>query len=218
MDKWIDFHTHRLPDDPSVIAVYNVFHDRPLPGYPFVSVGIHPWHVRQWEPEKENDFIRKARQALAIGEAGLDKAPRHKETYSLQKEIFKFQIHVANRLQKPMIIHCVRCYDDLLSYRKIARTPWIIHGFNKSPDLARQLIRQPDIFLSFGHAVLRPGSNAARSLAALDWEHIVLETDEAPVSINEIYLAAAKIKDTSVAEIRRKMAERFENIFQKSVF
>lgn len=100
--------------------------------------------------------------------------------------------------QKPLIIHCVRAYEEVLAIKKEWGTqgdviPWIFHGFNKKPAVAQMLLRA-GAYLSFGAALLVPGSPAAQSLAICPPGRYFLETDDRnDVSIAAVYAAAAAI-------------------------
>jgi len=215
---YIDFHTHRYPFPPGTAGIYHVFPGQPLPPAGWFSTGIHPWYVKKelphWEEVKQNAARPRC---LAVGECGLDRLPRFRETYDLQQEIFRRHIELSEALRKPLIIHCVRCYDDLLRFRRGAVQPWILHGFAKGENVARRLIEK-GIYLSFGKILLNPGSKAAMAFRNLPWEHVLLETDDAPLPVRRVYEAAARLKNTAVEEVKKKMAENFEKIFQKSVF
>jgi len=220
--SYVDFHTHRIPSSSDVIGIVSIFHDSPLPDYPFYSVGVHPWFVppspdtpeglRHW-----NRLVEKVPSALAIGECGLDKAPRRRENFSLQKQWFLHQIRLSEELQKPLIIHCVRCFNELMSLRKGTVMPWIVHGYRKSLDLARTLTEDFGMILSFGDALLH--SERVREVyRQLPLEKTVLETDESPVPVADIYRVAAQLKRITPERLGEKMLNQFRVVFKKSVF
>jgi TatD DNase family protein len=118
-----------------------------------------------------------------------------------QINIFEQQIALAKQLNKPMIIHCVKAFAELIEIKKRLKVkiPMIIHGFNKKEALGKQLIDN-GFFLSFGSALLQAGAGAA-SLIQSDLPFF-LETDEAPISIVEIYETAANLKKCTVDELK----------------
>ncbi len=80
-------------------------------------------------------------RVVAIGEAGFDRMRGGDP--ACQAAVFDFQARLARRVGKPLIIHCVRAYDMLLAAaRRHCPDPgmWIVHGFRKKPELARQLL------------------------------------------------------------------------------
>lgn len=143
---------------------------------------------------------------LALGEAGLDK--QIETPMPLQIEVFEAQARLAEEFGKPMVIHCVKAWEELLGIRKLLKPqmPWVIHGFRGNADLARQLI-QKGIKLSFGQ---RYNPEALRMAGA---DYIFAETDDAEVSIEEIYAGMAKELDLSIdllaLTLRKNVSETF---------
>ena len=168
---------------------------------PLLSAGIHPWFVdknklgkqlRQLEKLAGNSRVR------LIGECGLDKL-RGPEM-EIQKIAFAAQIQLANHYQKPLVIHCVRAYNELIAVTKVTppKVPLILHGFNRGPELARQLTDH-GYLLSFGAnlAQKKPKENTPVALALQQcWDKgqaFFLETDNSTLSIEEIYKHAANL-------------------------
>ncbi len=107
------------------------------------SVGIHPWDTS--EPLRLRTLVELCRQAalpqvVAIGECGYDRL--RGGDMSRQRAVFELQARLAERLGKPLIIHCVKAFDELLASRRRLRPrqEWIIHGFRGKPEQARQLL------------------------------------------------------------------------------
>lgn len=111
----------------------------------YVSLGIHPWNAGLDDTAKFMDclqaVIKNCPNILLIGEAGLDKS--RPVDFSLQEEVFRQQVVLSEICRKPMVIHCVRAFDDLLRIRKALHPfqRWIVHGFRGKPQQAEQLLR-----------------------------------------------------------------------------
>ncbi len=58
-------------------------------------------------------------------------------TKIFRKKFLKRKFIWANQIQKPVIIHCVKRFQELIPFQKIAKIPLIIHGFNKKKAIAR---------------------------------------------------------------------------------
>lgn len=73
---------------------------------------------------------------VAIGECGLDKVC--KTDFVLQQEVFAAHIILANKLKKPLVLHCVKAYDEIIKMLSLHKNlvHVIFHGFNKNPLLA----------------------------------------------------------------------------------
>ena len=109
----------------------------------------------------------------------------------LQQSAFEEQVRIAEKVSKPVFIHCVRAWDDLLSENKKLKpsTPWIIHGFRGKKELAVQLISK-GMYLSFWFDfILKPESTPL--LKSLPKEKIFLETDGSGIDIETVYQKVA---------------------------
>ena len=180
-----------------------------LPAYPEhvrLSIGLHPWEMDEnWQ--EHIAMIRKEasrEDVWAIGECGLDKV--HGESLILQMEAFRAQIAIAEKVQKPMVIHCVRAFDELLMLRRELETngrqegrepqPWVIHGFRGKPEQAKQMMTK-GMLLSFGHQynveTLRFVFTSSRPF--------FLETDDLHLSVHQIYEQVAHHLDVDVSHL-----------------
>ena len=127
-----DVHTHRPPADLTTPAVVSIDASEPFEPRPggCYAVGIHPWHAAADRLPLLR--LRAAHpQVVMIGEAGLDRLAE--APMSLQIELFEAQVRLADELRKPLIIHCVRAWGELLEVRKRLRpdSPWIVHGASR---------------------------------------------------------------------------------------
>jgi TatD DNase family protein len=182
----------------------------------FYSLGLHPWFIEQQDVGQAMGKIAAVladSNLLAIGECGLDKL----QSMSLLKqiEVFEQQIQLAERCQKPLIIHCVRAFNELLQLKKssLADIAWVIHGFNSKPAVAESLLKQ-GFYLSMGKALLNPQSNAAKTLQIMPLQQLFLETDAAEdILISDIYAAAAKIVGLSIENLQQQIFHNFKRVF-----
>ncbi len=186
-----DFHHHKKTSS----GILNLELFSKLPERPF-SVGIHPWGI---DPNYQTqlDWIESSAHnpnCWALGECGLDGLSPVSE--DLQHRAFESQIDLSNQLGMPLIIHCVRRFSMLLHFYKQARMPWIVHGFNKKPSLAYELIEK-GLYLSFGKALLHNVS-LQTLFSQLPSERLFLETDNATFEIEELYIKAAELKNTDL--------------------
>ncbi|AMK78174.1 MULTISPECIES: TatD family hydrolase [Methylomonas] len=217
-DGYIDIHCHQTGANQTleIISIGTQDFDLAATQIGFYSLGLHPWHLDQEDIETALGKISAASldpNLVAIGECGLDKAIATPLT--LQTTVFVSQIELASQLGKPLIIHCVRAFNELTRIKKStpnAEIPWIIHGFNGNPALAEQLIRH-GFYLSFGAALLNPLSHAGETLLSTPVDRLFLETDAANVSIDAIYAAAAKMLGLDIASLRQQILSNFKRVF-----
>ena len=176
----------------------------------YFSAGIHPKDIDENWPnhfEKIKE-ISLQKNCFAIGECGLDALIDVNE--DLQKKVFEAHILWANEINKPVIIHCVRRFHELVPFQKIAKTPLIIHGFNKKKSIADEMLKH-GFYLSFGKSVLQNVSLQA-IVKDLPKEKMFLETDDADFEISELYQTVAQIKQTSVEDLQKQINKNLENI------
>lgn len=202
---YLDIHTHQKLQQTNVQSVYSVSFSNEIEiekAQP-ISVGIHPWYVQSDNLDQQIEgltTIAKQENVKMIGECGLDRLKGL--PLAEQIIIFEKQIQLAETLKKPLIIHCVRCFDELIGIKKRLKvqSPMIIHGFNKKPDLGQKLIAH-GFYLSFGADVLNPNSTAAACLQEIN-SPFFLETDESNESIQSIYHAAANLRKVSENQLK----------------
>ena len=182
---FVDIHTHNL-QAPAGQAVINlpdaVFADAPFPrrqGASY-SVGIHPMYPGDWQKAfTAVTAMAEQPDIAAVGECGLDKlSPIPME---IQSEYFVKHLQLADELKKPLIIHCVRAWDELLQALRTVSpvAPRIVHGFRGKPQLAEQLLR-----VGF-HLSFRPRFHAdSLRLCPADRRHA--ETDDSSLTIEAV--------------------------------
>lgn len=139
-----DIHTHRPDAGPDAVICVDPSRTPVTPLLPgrHYSVGIHPWRALDATPEAWAALADMARRSevVAIGEAGLDtlRGPG----LDAQLPVFVRQARLADEVGKPLVIHAVRAWQQLIALRRSLSPaqPWIIHGFRGKPALARQLV------------------------------------------------------------------------------
>ncbi len=201
-----DFHHHNKS---SVSGIYNAEpYERPSSG--IFSAGIHPNQVSDHNDGTMKWLYETAdnKNCVAIGECGLDGLLA--TDFHQQKEIFHRQILLANELNKPVIIHCVRRFYELIPFKKIAKTPLIIHGFNKKEQLAKDMLKH-DFYLSFGKSVLH-NLSLQKLLQHFPVNKMFLETDGKDFEIELLYRKTAALKNMEQEELYEQMLTNLSNI------
>ena len=202
--NFFNFHHH----NPQIAyGIYNSTPEEKIPEHYF-SVGIHPQNIHEdWEKDLESlKIISQNPKCLAIGECGLDALVNIDE--NLQKKVFEAQIIWANQIQKPVIIHCVKRFQELIPFQKIAKVPMIIHGFNKKKAIADEMLKH-GFYLSFGKSVLH-NLSLQTTLKEIPSEKIFLETDDADFNLTELYQKTAEIKEISVEKLQEQISKNLE--------
>ena len=214
MTKLINLHTHKFSNLSDVIEVVNQYpweFDASIPNY---SIGIHPWYIDENRLESDLEIIKEKLQlseCLALGECGLDK--RIEIPLELQISIFKKQLEIVKQTNKPIVLHCVAAYDEVIAIKKEMKieNPMIIHGFSKNELVAKSLLNN-GFYLSFGKYLLR-NPDLEKVFTFAPENQILLETDTIEESIYEVYEKAASIKGISVEEMKTIVFTNFSRIF-----
>ncbi len=212
--KFYNLHTHNFTNNPDVFELVNQYpweFDESIPNY---SVGIHPWYINETRLATDLKIIEvklQLSECLALGECGLDK--RIEVPMDLQIEVFEKQIALAEKYQKPLVLHLVAAFDELIEIKKRLKIsiPIIIHGFSKSEQLAKQLIDN-GFYLSFGKYLLR-NSEMETVFKSIPNDKFFLETDTIEETLEEVYQKAALYKTISVEELQKMVEKNWKAIF-----
>ncbi len=209
------FNTHTHQNYPN--AIINV----PLASIDFdenllYSIGVHPWDYMKY---CENSIMLlnwlyeyvELPQVAAIGECGID---RNIDTeVELQEDLFQLQVKLAQKYQKPLIIHCVRAYNDIL--RILQQTKFtqavVFHRFTGNEQISESF-KDFDCYYSFG-AELFTRTQSMEMLKSLSLDRIFLENDTADVSIEEIYSFVAKQIGISMETLCENLQKTAEKVF-----
>ncbi len=211
-----DIHTHQIlledTDDPYHSCILDVYPlEFEVAKESFIrhafSCGIHPWYSE----DSENQLIYLKEivsdpRIVAIGEAGLDKLKG--PSYDIQIPVFKEHITLSEKLKKPLIIHCVKAWEELIRISQECNhtQPWIIHGYRGKPELTKRLINEGFMF-SVGEDI------NVESMEIIPVESLFCETDEDEMDIRDVYAQAAQAKNMDLDEFAEKIAENVHRLF-----
>lgn len=207
---YIDIHTHDIDNKPIIKIVdenKETIHQ---------VAGIHPWQLDCVSDTTHllADLISSIEHEniVAIGEVGIDKV--HKDTVSVQEKTFKEEIFLSEKFHKPLIIHAVRAYPDIINFRKItkARQPWIIHGFNGNKESAKQLTSH-GLYLSLGKALFDERPSLNNLLKDINLDRLFLETDVEKKHIAEVYKKFSELTGVPLEKLCNIIFNNFTTIF-----
>jgi TatD DNase family protein len=213
--KYINLHTHQYTGNEAVIEIVNQYPREFEETIPYYSIGIHPWHIDENQIEADLKIIESkldGKACLAIGECGLDK--RIDISFALQIQVFEAQLALAEKYRKPVIIHCVAAFSEVIQIKKQLNVtvPMIIHGFSKNEQTAKQLLDN-GFYLSFGKYLLR--NPALESVfKSIPNDRFFLETDTIEETIADVYTLATKYKSLSLQALQEMIDGNFEIVFQ----
>ncbi len=216
MAPYINIHSHGNLTFPDEIAIVNCDYDTAT--IPFCSIGVHPWdsvniHTNPSFINESTAIVAEkatSQDVVAIGEAGIDRL--HGADIDVQRNLFVAQIHISEDVCKPLIIHQVKCVDEILNiHRRLQpRQQWIIHGFRNNIEQAIQLLNR-GIDLSFGKYYSGPALHLA-----YEYNQLWLETDDTDMDIHSHYQRVSAELGITLEDLKLKMFERAKQL--SSVF
>jgi TatD DNase family protein len=152
--------------------------------YPFIyaAIGWHPTDAVDMKLEEDLAWIEQLcghPKVVAIGEIGLDyfwdTSPKE-----LQHTVFREQIRLARRLNKPIVIHNRDAHEDiirLLKEEKASEVGGIMHCFSGSWETAKQCL-DLNFHISFGGPVTFKNARVPKEvLERVPLDRLLLETD-----------------------------------------
>ncbi len=200
----------------------------------YFTAGFHPTELKKY---REGDLEKIAALAahekcVAIGEIGLDY--HYPDTNKpLQREIFGAQLDLAEKLGLPVVIHSRDCAEDMTEFLKgnaaKLNSGALLHCYSHSPEIALEL-QKLGVYFSFGGTSTYSGSKRARrTIAALNAERILTETDSpylppksragtfpnTPESIPEILQNIADIRGVTAEIMAKTVWQNAHNLFKK---
>ena len=181
------------------------------------SIGIHPWHIDENRVETDLKIIEEKLQldnCLALGECGLDK--RIETPFEIQISVFEKQIKLAKKYNKPLILHCVSAYQEVIEIKKRLQieVPMIIHGFSKNNQVAKSLLEN-GFYLSFGKYLLR-NPELETVFKQVPNNQFFLETDTMEETLEEVYAIASKYKNIEMENLKNIISDNFNHVFKNS--
>lgn len=200
--------------------------------YEFIysSVGWHPQDAKHMQPS-DLEWLEKLcdhPEVVAIGEIGLDyywdTSPK-----DVQHTVFREQIRLARRLNKPIIIHNREAHEDIVRLMKEERADEIggvMHCFSGDWEMAKQCLDM-NFYLSFGGPITFKNAKLPKDvLAKVPLDSLLLETDAPYLAphphrgkrnessyIRLIAQAAADIKQLEFEEIAAITTKNAKSLF-----
>lgn len=180
------------------------------------TAGIHPWEAAKTTAEQA---IRELTAALdagdvqAVGEIGLDFVRADTpEKRDAQTSLFLTQLTLARERQLPVVLHCVRAFEQTMRLLRGQGPPAVIfHGFIGSPEQARRAVER-GYCLSFGERAFA-SPRTLEALRSTPLAQLFMETDESPTPIEEIYARAAAFLAVDVETLKQATAENYRHLF-----
>lgn len=210
LENLFDVHTHHFDSKNRSIVQWTKLLVNDLPTY--FSVGIHPKETSVDFREVEQLFeqLNQNKGFLAVGEIGLD---NRYDSAEMQEEVYIFQLKIASKLHKPVILHCVNSWDRcrFLHEKNAPDTTLIYHGFNKA-SIVKQVLDYPKSVISIGESLLS-NQKLQNALLQIPLDRLFLETDMGSGELIETYRLTAQIKSISLQALITQLDQNAKRIF-----
>lgn len=218
--RWEDFHTHSqdpLLYDSKAITSYSLPQSREILPDAWFTVGLHPWDSERLDAYRlvENVLpgLLERPNCLALGEAGLDRL--RGADIKVQQELFEQQVKLAERIQIPIVVHCVRAWSELTSVLRAVSFSGrkAIHGFRGHKQILSHLLYD-DWYISVGPNKI---GQLPEIISEIPADRLLLETDDKAYSIEEVFEMAAKLLDSSSSAIRRLVSRNIQDFVGRRI-
>ena len=198
--------------------------------YPFVYavVGVHPTDISTYndEIEKRIEELSKHEKAVAIGEIGLDYYWMEDEK-EVQKEGFRKQMRLAEKLNLPVIIHSRDAMADTIEIlNEFPNVRGIVHCYPGSFESAMN-IPSNYYFGVGGVLTFKNSKKTVEFVNKIDISKLVIETDSPyltpvpfrgkrnePIYTEYVVKKIAEIKNIPVEEVLRITTENAKKIYE----
>lgn len=192
----------------------------------YYSLGIHPHFLNDFESKqlillKEiliNETNKVDRKCIALGEIGLD--TRIDIDISLQEKTFLAQLHMAQLLALPVILHVVKAQSRVLRLLKRSGFTYggTYHAFSGSEEIANEFIKL-GFKLGIGGVITHPAARKTRkAISKLPLSSLVIETDapdmpiyqqqskdNSPMNLRVIFDALCELRSEPADQIEQQL-------------
>ena len=141
------------------------------------ALGIQPEELYDYNDDSLK-FIEEHindEKIIAVGEIGLD---YHYDTdKELQKELFKRQLEIAYKYNKPVIIHSRDCIQETYNILKESKVKGTMHCYSGSVEMALKFVELGFLLGIGGVSTFKNANRIVDVIKNISLEYIVLETD-----------------------------------------
>lgn len=197
-----------------------------------LTFGLHPMCIEHMSATEIEDALtvldRELVHANALGETGLDFYPkgRNPERFDDQREVFRLQIRMAKRHQKPLVLHVVFAHEECIQILKeeaIGDHPFVLHSYSGNATQLKEYLKL-NAYVSYSATLLRGLRNegfekVAKAFVQTPIDRILFETDAPdqgspePLKIIEIYQEAARVLSVSEVHLQEQVLKNFHRLY-----
>ncbi|MCI6278001.1 MAG: TatD family hydrolase [Clostridium sp.] len=146
----------------------------------YAAVGIHPSYADMVDSKviEELEQLSKNEKVRAIGEIGLDYYWEENPSREIQKEAFRAQMQLAEKLDMPVVIHDRDAHADTLEILKeFPKVTGVIHCFSGSVEFARECLKLGYYIGFTGVVTFKNAKKIIEVAKEVPLDRILVETD-----------------------------------------
>lgn len=213
---FVNSHTHQSGSASSseVFELVNFYTDQEnIDSY--FSIGVHPWYLDRLSFDRVQELAAH-HLCLAIGETGVDRV--RDENISEQIELFEKHIQLCLQLQKPLVVHAVKSYSDILEILKQSNfnLPIMLHDFNGNQQVIDQFLKY-NTFFSMGDKLYNESSKGFKALSSIPFGRLLLETDDSSYLIQDMYQKASDILNIDISILKTQIIKNMNSFLGKNL-
>lgn len=183
----------------------------------WATAGVHP-HSASSGTEGLSELVDAnvgGGRLVAVGECGLDFHYDHSPR-AAQREVFRRQVALANRVGLPLVVHTRDAWEDTFSILDAEGVPrrTVFHCFTGGPPEAAEALRRGALLSISGIVTFDSADDLVEAVRRTPIESLMVETDSpylAPVPhrgqrnepawVSHVGSRIAEVKELSVAEV-----------------
>lgn len=196
----------------------------------YLSCGVHPLNVDEepFDYAKLLQFVQDPR-VVAVGETGLD-YHYTPETKALQQDQFVQQVEIANKVNKPLIIHTRSAREDtmqILEEGNAEKCGGVLHCFTEDWTMAKRALDLGFYISISGIITFRNAEDLREVVRQVPLERLLVETDSPylapvpyrgkpnqPAYVREVCEYVATLKGLSLNEFAQITTQNVQKLFK----
>ena len=191
------------------------------------ALGFHPTELDNFQ---DSDFLWLEEhinddKIVALGEIGLD---YHYDNTDKNKQniVFRKQLEIAKKYNKPVIIHSRDASQDTFDILKKYNLKGSLHCFSGSLEMAKEYIKLGYLIGVGGVVTFKNAKNIVSVIENIDLEYILLETDSPyltpvpfrgqkndPTHVYDVAKFVADLNGVSIEELSKITNDNIKRVF-----
>jgi len=208
------------------------------------SFGLHPWFLLERSKHWEEALCAYLTQtSCAVGEVGLDLWMQNSDL-QLQKKILRTHLELAAEFQRPITIHCLRAWPELLELLPTVPIPncgFLLHSYTGPARMIEKFLSFGSYFSFSGYFLSRGKEEKAQTFREIPYDRLLVETDAPdmplpaernqfplpnaagfecpnhPANIQAVVRGLAEILKTPEDEVLRRVGQNFYRLFESVI-